>query len=85
MKFKLIQYLSLGIPVVASPVGVNKKIVDQGVNGFLCDNEIEWKEALLKLLADISLRKKMGLEGRRKIEKQYSIISQETKFLGLFD
>ena len=39
--FKLIQYSALGIPAVTAPIGVNKKIVDQGVTGFLCETEDE--------------------------------------------
>ena len=63
--FKLIQYLSLEIPAVASPVGVNKKIIDDGVNGFLCDTDEEWYAAIEKLLMDAELRKKMGKKGRQ--------------------
>ena len=33
--FKSIQYMSVGIPVVASPVGVNCEIIQNGDNGFL--------------------------------------------------
>jgi glycosyltransferase involved in cell wall biosynthesis len=82
--FKLIQNLSLGIPAVTSPVGVNKKIIEYGVNGFLCATDVEWETALKKLLDDVELRKQMGLAGRKKIEIQYSIQSQKEKFLGLF-
>ena len=32
--FKLIQYMAVGLPAVASPVGVNADIVQQGENGF---------------------------------------------------
>jgi glycosyltransferase involved in cell wall biosynthesis len=82
--FKLIQYLSLGIPAVTSPVGVNKKIIEHGVNGFLCETEAEWGSALKKLLADVELRKQMGLAGRKIIQQRYSVQSQKEKFIELF-
>ena len=34
--FKLIEYLACGVPAVASPVGVNSRIVADGETGFLC-------------------------------------------------
>jgi glycosyltransferase involved in cell wall biosynthesis len=44
--FKAIQYLSLGIPAVVSPVGANLEVVDNGVNGFVADSENEWIQQL---------------------------------------
>lgn len=82
--FKLIQYLSLGIPALASPVGVNKVIIEQGVNGYLCENTEEWKKHLKELLANTSLRTEMGAAGRRKVVNHYSIQSQTEKYLQLF-
>ena len=82
--FKLIQYLSLGIPAVASPVGVNKKIIEQGKNGFLCTTQEEWVQALSILIENAETRAAMGKLGREKIEKEYSIESQTKKFLDLF-
>lgn len=83
--FKLIQYLALGIPAVASPVGVNQEIVLDGKTGFLANSETEWKEKLLILLKDEKLRIELGQNGRRLIEEKFSVKSQENHFLGLFE
>lgn len=71
--YKLIQYMACALPVVASPVGVNRDIVEHGVNGFLAETEKEWHDALLTLLTDADLRKRMGVAGRRKVEQEYSL------------
>lgn len=70
---KLLQYMAAGIPAVASPVGVNKEIIQDGKNGFLCSTEDEWYERLLKLCNDPELRKRMGNAGRKTVEDKYSI------------
>jgi len=82
--FKALQYMSLGIPAVASPVGVNTEIIDHGMNGFLCQTEEDWLQCLEKLITEASLRKKMGIEGRKKIISNYSVLSNSSAFLGLF-
>lgn len=71
--YKLIQYMACGLPVVASPVGVNRKIVEHGVNGFLAETPAQWEQALQTLLADVGLRHRMGQAGRQKVERQYCI------------
>lgn len=81
--YKLIQYMACGIPVIASPVGVNKEIVDHGKNGFLASNEDEWMEALIKLKADAGLRQYLGLNGRKLVEEKYSLQVCSPKLLAL--
>lgn len=71
--YKLIQYMACGLPVVASPVGVNRQIVEHGVNGFLAETPEEWERALSTLLADAGLRERMGQAGRQKVEAQYCL------------
>lgn len=71
--YKLIQYMACGVPVVASPVGVNREIVEHGVNGFLATTDDEWRHALGMLAADAPLRAAMGRAGRAKVESHYSI------------
>lgn len=82
--FKLIQYLALEIPAVSSNVGVNKKIIDENINGFLCNSETEWYAAIEKLLLNADMRKKMGIEGRKKIVREYSLLSNGENFMFLF-
>jgi glycosyltransferase involved in cell wall biosynthesis len=71
--YKLIQYMACGLPVIASPVGVNSAIVDHGENGFLASTPQEWAEAISVLAGDFELRQAMGAAGRRKIERAYSL------------
>lgn len=82
--FKLIQYMALGIPAVASPVGVNKKIIDEGVNGYLCNTDEEWINSLTELMNNPQKRKEFGERGRQKIINKYSIASNASNFLSLF-
>ncbi|MGC4058324.1 MAG: glycosyltransferase [Chitinophagaceae bacterium] len=82
--FKLIQYLSLGIPAVANSVGVNKLIIEDGINGFLADDDERWYLSLKQLITDAALRTRMGESGRAKMVAGYSISSQSEAFLGLF-
>ncbi len=71
--FKLIQYMACGLPVVASPVGVNAEMVENGTNGFVATTVNEWVQALNTLAADSTLRHRMGLAGRAKVECKYCL------------
>jgi glycosyltransferase involved in cell wall biosynthesis len=71
--FKLIQYMACGLPVVASPVGVNAEIVDDGVNGFLATTSANWVQALEALRADVELRLRMGAAGRKRVADGYCL------------
>lgn len=83
--FKAIQYMSLGIPAVVSNVGVNSKIVDDCLNGFVCNNNTEWIIALQNLITKESLRIKLGKNAKEKIAKSYSKKAIEKYFLRLFN
>ena len=71
--YKLIQYLACGLPVVASPIGVNVEIVKVGEVGFLAESAAEWEEAIGRLLDDAALRDRFGSAGRLLVERDYSL------------
>lgn len=83
--FKALQYMSLGVPAIASPVGVNNEIIDHGKNGFLCTTENQWYEALYYLLDNPEETKKMHENARKKIIDKYSVASNKQNFLDLFN
>jgi glycosyltransferase involved in cell wall biosynthesis len=71
--FKAIQFMACGVPVVASAVGVNREIVQDGENGFLATTPDEWRRKLAALMADAELRRRIGAAGRRTIQERYSL------------
>jgi glycosyltransferase involved in cell wall biosynthesis len=73
--FKIIQYMGVGLPVVCTPVGINRDVVKDGVNGLWANTKEEWIEGLSKLIEDDMLREKMGKEGRRMVIEQYTVQS----------
>lgn len=83
--FKALQYMALGIPALVSPVGVNTRIVDHGVNGFICRSDNEWFDYLDMLLKDVQLIKKLSSLTRDKVEKEFSVKANRINFLNLFN
>jgi glycosyltransferase involved in cell wall biosynthesis len=70
---KVLQFMACGVPVVASPVGVNNEIIKDGENGFLAATDKEWLEKLSLLARDEALRRRLGQKGRETVEKHYSL------------
>ena len=83
--YKLLQYMSLGIPAVASPVGVNIEIVDDGVDGYLATTDDDWVERLSELISNPELRTRMGKFGREKMVHRYSLQKASMKLLQTFE
>jgi glycosyltransferase involved in cell wall biosynthesis len=82
--FKTVQFMGLGIPIVASATGSNLEIIKDGVNGFLAKTENEWYEKLKLLVENPGLRQSMGGEARKTAIEKFDIKNQydflESKF-----
>jgi glycosyltransferase involved in cell wall biosynthesis len=78
---KIVQYLSVGVPVVCTPVGINSDIVKDEVNGFWATTPEQWVERLTLLIRDREIRQKMGLHGIATVEREYSLAVTSKKFL----
>ena len=70
---KILQYYGVGVPTVCTPVGVNRDVVQDGINGFWAMNHEEWIEKISRLVEDAGLRQEMGMRGRELIENSFSV------------
>jgi glycosyltransferase involved in cell wall biosynthesis len=71
--YKLVQYMASGLPVIASPVGANLRIVEQDKTGFLATGTAAWVQALVLLSRSAGLQGEMGKAGRKKVEQEYCL------------
>jgi glycosyltransferase involved in cell wall biosynthesis len=77
--FKAIQYMAVGIPFVAAPIGAMADIGQVGITHLQAITNDEWREALTLLLSDPALRQAMGASGRRHVLQYYSLSDQAEK------
>ncbi len=77
--FKAIQYMAVGIPFVASPIGAMGEIGETGVTHFHAITDDEWYSGLHLLLSDSQLRQRMGASGRQHVVTHYSLAEQADK------
>lgn len=81
---KAIQYMALGIPTVATAIGTNFRVIENGVSGFLVQNETEWIERLSQLIENPQLRRQIGEKARDKVVREFSITANSQHYLSVF-
>lgn len=82
---KAIQYMALGIPTIATAIGTNFRVIEDGVSGFLANTEEEWIEKLSLLIENPNLRKRLGEAARKKVENEFSLNANSGKYLSAFE
>jgi glycosyltransferase involved in cell wall biosynthesis len=70
---KLRQYMASGVPGVATRIGYNCELVEEGKTGFLVESQEEWIEALESLIVDHELRNRIAQAARQDVVKRFSI------------
>jgi glycosyltransferase involved in cell wall biosynthesis len=83
--YKLVQYMACAVPAVASPVGVNSDLIEDGGNGFLASSPEQWRQALSRLIDDAELRRRLGAAGRAKAEAGYSLAVHGPRFVEILN
>ena len=81
--YKLVQYMAAGVPVIASPVGGNVRIVTESRAGFLASTLDEWVASLDRLRTDMELREISGSAGREYARSNHDISVLASQLLGV--
>ena len=82
---KVLQYMSIGIPSVATNYGTAIDIIKNGETGFLVDGKEEWISILKKLIKDKDLRLRVGKNARDQVVKNYSVKEIQSKYLEVLE
>jgi L-malate glycosyltransferase len=82
---KALQYMAAGIPTVATGIGTIFRIIKNGENGFLVNNNEEWKPVLSMLMTDQQLRERIGQKAAETVEQHYSINANKSVYLSILN
>ncbi len=81
---KLVQYMALGIPPVATPIGSNPEVIDDGVTGFLAGDDAGWRRAVERLVTDPDLREQCGRRSAEVAHRRYTLQANADKIVAAF-
>ncbi|MGA2786310.1 MAG: glycosyltransferase [Verrucomicrobiota bacterium] len=82
---KLVQYMAAGLPVIATPVGVNRDLVVDGVTGCWATDANDWRQAIHRLAEQETLRAAFGQAGRKHVVQNYSIARWADQWVDLLN
>jgi glycosyltransferase involved in cell wall biosynthesis len=81
---KALTYMAIAIPAVATAYGTNFRVIEDGVSGYLAKDEQDWIEKIIRLIDDEGLRKRIGLQGRKRVEELFSVAANFPKYSHVF-
>ena len=81
---KLVQYMALGIPPVATPLGANPVVIEDGRTGFLADSVSDWTTILKRLVNDADLREEIGVRAAEVARERYTLQANTEKVITAF-
>jgi glycosyltransferase involved in cell wall biosynthesis len=82
---KALQYMAAGVPTVATAIGTIFRIIQNEENGFLVNTAEEWKEVLIQLIKNKSLRQRIGESAAKTVEEKYSVSATEATYLSILN
>jgi glycosyltransferase involved in cell wall biosynthesis len=81
---KIYDYMSGRKAIIASDCGPQQKLIEKYNCGIIYSNNTEMKEALIKLLMDENLRRKLGMNGYSAVIEHFNINKVKEKLLAVY-
>ena len=69
LPIKVLEYMSAGLPIIAAKDTLSQDILEEGKNGFFIKDSIELGKRILELLTNEELRKRMGKNSNKMVQK----------------
>lgn len=87
LSMTLLESMAHGIPIVATRVGGNPEVVEDGVNGYLVPvkDAVALADRVVRLLKDRELRHRMGREGRSLAERKFRVRGAANRYLEIYE
>lgn len=82
----ILEAMASGLPVVATNVGGNAELVEDGRTGALVppDDDVALADAIAAYIADEPLRRQHGLAGRLRVESEFSLDCMVDRYATLY-
>jgi glycosyltransferase involved in cell wall biosynthesis len=71
-RLKILSAMAMGIPVVATSIGMEGIAAQDGMNISIADNPGDFADAVLRILSDPVLQKSLAAGGRKLVRESYS-------------
>lgn len=83
--FKMLQYMAVGVPVIASAVGANVGLFADSGAGVLVPPDGDWVAPILELARSAARRAECGSAGRAHVAKRYSVEAVIDHYVRIFE
>ncbi len=80
---KALQYMGAGVPTIATAIGANFRIMEEGRTGFLARSADDWIRIIKQLLSDQALRAQTGKAGAEFVQRYFSVEANKDTYLSI--
>jgi len=81
----LLEAMACGLPVVTNEVGAVSEVITSGEDGYVAKDDDDYLAHLLNLLEDYKLRRRIGQNARKTVEKKFNWETVINNFVSIYN